>query len=154
MSSLEFIVIRDELTPFLDEVLRNYKNKELQILAKAGVNAWQEAVKLAQARLKHPGTYLQSFRVVVNQAEGKMTLANFHRAAAVIEHGTIKKGYRIPREGEGIWMFKEGQWKWRPFVIHPGLDAKRIMWDAFEKINPELLKDLTNLIGTPMIQRG
>ena len=148
-TSLEFVITLDTLTPYIDELVNSFEDKKLKALVKAGTDAWTEAQRLTQERLKRPGSYLQSFKIVVNQTEGSVSLINYHHAARIIEKGTVKKGYRIPREGEGLWFFKEGEWKWRPFVIHPGLDAKNIISEAMDKINPELLVDLKDLVGCP-----
>ena len=145
MSSIEFKITKDTLTPFLQEIRDTIPDKKMRLLADTGVKALREAQQLAVERLKKPGTYLQSF--VVEVTANQMKLKNIHHAAAIIEFGTSKKGYRIPRTGEGLWFFKEGTWKWRPFVIHPGLDAKLIITDTMKKINPDLLKGMKELVG-------
>lgn len=145
MSSIEFKITKDTLTPFLQEIRDTIPDKTTRLLADTGVKALQEAQQLTVERLKKPGTYLQSF--VVEVTMNQMKLKNTHHAAAIIEYGTSKKGYRIPRIGEGLWFFKEGTWKWRSFVIHPGLDAKLIITDTMKKINPDLLKRMKELVG-------
>jgi len=144
---IEVKVTKDTLIPAIEDVVKTWEDKKTAALVKGGSRALMMAAQLTTERLKKPGSYLQSF--VVDVVRGKeMRLKNVHHAARILELGTRRKGYRIPRSGEGLWFFKEGVWKWRPYVIHPGIDAKKIIMDTIQKVMPEVMEELKKLLKT------
>ena len=146
--STEIRVTKDTLTPALEDIVKNWEDKKTATLVKGGAKAITTAAQLATERLKNPGSYLQKFHVEVIRGK-QMTLKNVHHAATIIELGTTKKGYRIPKTGKSAKLTRgtgEKKGKTIPAFIHPGLPARLIITDAIKKVFPEVLNELKNLL--------
>jgi len=146
-SRFEFKLEKDTMTPSLRDSLEQMFDRLTAILFEYGHKTVHEAVQLATARLKHPGSYLQKFHVHITAGKA-FHVSNLHHAARIIEFGT-RKGYRVPRSGRAARLVRgsgEKRGKIVPAFIHPGLPPRYIIKDALEKIMPQFLEKLKEAV--------
>jgi len=144
------MTVQDTVNPDLKRKIEKFRP-----LAEAEFRRAIEAIlvtakDLAGKRLKRPGTYLQQFFYEF-QIEGNSLVfifGNRHPWAAAIEKGT--KPHRIPREGyRTMVFFKEGEWKFREKVFHPGTKPTWIIRDAVAQ-NLPLLHQAAQSLGAKL----
>jgi len=132
-------VKRDTVNPKLGEIQAKFKTELEQTFRQATEAILVTAKDLARRRLKRPGTYLEKFFYEFRIEGNNLIFAfgNRHHAARIIEEGS--KPHRIPREGfKTLCFFKEGEWKFRLKVEHPGTKPTHIVRDAVLQNKPLL----------------
>jgi len=133
--SIDIQIVKDTMNPQLDRVIVEIPRKMREELWKIGEAIITTARQLAHERLKRPGGYLGMFDYEITPIANGVLLKVFnrHHAAHIIEFGTKRKFYPIPLvPGIILRFFKEGVWRYRRKVIHPGLEPTYILRDAVE----------------------
>jgi len=142
--------LKDTMNPHLKRIQDRVGTGLVQLFKQAGEAMIREGRMLANQRLRKPGTFAEKFWFDVRTVGDNIILrfGNYHHAARVLEFGTRKKGYPIfPKRGRKLRFFKEGIWRYRSMVIHPGIAGKFIVRDAFEKQKSILINRIRTLIG-------
>jgi len=142
--------MKDTMNPHLKRIQDRVGVGLVQLFREAGEAMIREGQALANRRLKRPGTFVEKFWFDVRVIGDNIILrfGNYHHAAKVLEFGTRKKGYLIrPVRARKLRFFKEGIWRYRRVVIHPGITGKFIVRDAFEKQKSILINRIKALIG-------
>jgi len=141
-------VIRDTVNPDLKQKEAYFSAKLYNKFAELGNRMIQYARQLANARLKRPGTYLDKFFFDAYLAGGKLIFefGNTHHAAKIIELGS--KPHRIPSVGLGaLYFFKEGEWRFRRVVYHPGTKPTYIIRDTITAFQGEIASIAKKIAG-------
>jgi len=133
-------LVKDEINPYLEAAKRRLETQIEEVFNRFGDMIIESAKRLARERLKKPGTYLQKFAKKVTP--DSLTVENTHHAARILEYGS--KAHEITGP---LWFFKEGEWKWRRRVMHPGTKAKMILTDAFKEHVEALGEAIRELVG-------
>jgi len=132
------------MNPQLDRAITEIPRRLQEELWRIGEAVISTARQLAHERLKRPGGYLNMFDYEITPLPNGAILRvyNFHHAAHIIEFGTKRKYYPIPLvPSVTLRFFKEGVWKFRKRVIHPGLEPTYILRDAVE-MNRHLIDEV------------
>ena len=109
------------------------------VLEQSAHNIVERAKTLASARLKKPGTYLDSF--YVSAARFEVMFGNTHRAARYIEFGTAPHEI-LPVARRALRFEKEGAIVFARRVLHPGTQPQWILSDAFREEMTELMSKM------------
>lgn len=118
-----------------------------RVFVRAGEMMIQRGKQLANERLTNPGTFQDCWWFEVRREVDNIVLefGNYHEAAIILEYGT-KRGYQIPRMPTGVWFFKHGKWIRKAQIVHPGIEAKHIVEDAFSQIKEGLAAEVQNIM--------
>jgi len=141
-------VVRDTVNPDLKQKEAYFSVKLYNKFAELGNRMIRYAQQLAKARLKRPGSYLEKFYFDAYMA-GKQLIFEFgntHHAARIIELGS--RPHRIPSVGLGaLYFFKEGEWKFRKVVYHPGTKPTFIIRDTVTFFQGEIASLAKKIAG-------
>jgi len=106
-------------------------------------NTVETAKALASARLKNPGTYLDSF--YISAAPLEVRFGNMHKAARIIESGSIPHEI-LPVARKALRFEKEGAVIFARRVFHPGTQALWILSDAFREELSKLMERMKEAV--------
>jgi len=128
-----------ELEIRFEKALSQMPSNIQAVLEETALNTIEKAKALASARLKNPGTYLDSF--YVSAARLEVIFGNTHRAARYIEFGTAPHEI-LPFHAKVLRFEKQGAIVFARRVFHPGTEALYILSDAFREELTELMDKL------------
>jgi len=130
-------LVQDTVTPDLERRLTGLDGALLDAFRNIGLRIVREAITLAFYRFKKSTRYVHSFKLEIPLPPRGVRIINVHPAARLLEFGSLKKGYPIyPKRGRYLRFFKEGQWKLRRMVVHPGIRGYYIIVDAIKATHP------------------
>lgn len=143
------MTMKDTMNPDLHRKKDLFLVRVRQLFEAAAKKMMNDGKTLASERLRNPGTYLENFWYGVETVGDNVILkfGNYHHAATIIEEGT-KRGYPIPTVPTGVKFFKEGRWIRKAQIIHPGLPARHIVRDSFQKNRDILVQQLKTVLET------
>lgn len=125
--------VKDETEPAIRRHIERFEAEADKMLRRVAGEHIVQARILAQERLRHPGKYVESF---THKAERLLIrVINFHRASQIIEYGS--RPHEISaRSRKVLRFFKEGMYKFRRSIQHPGTRPLFIMLDSAAKTVP------------------
>jgi len=137
--------VKNEIGP---RIRHRINTLELEVAKALGMFAERvifNARFLAYKRLKRPGTYLEKFDWYY-PGRMRVRVENIHHMAKGISEGTPPH-LILPVKGRALRFFKEGVWRFRRMVHHPGTKPTWILRDAWRMSREYLSKLLRRHAG-------